>query len=249
MCRHLAYLGPPVALRTLLFDAPRSLAEQGEHPWHQPPGRVNKDGWGVGWYGPDGRIAGFYRTVTPMWDDPGFADGDATSTCVLAAARLASPGAELDPTGNAPFRADGWLFSLNGWIGDFRDGVEAELRAGLSDRRRDAIEGDTDSEVVFALVLDLMDAGDRPQDAIRAVIERVTDLADAKLNLLLTDGEVVHGARYGNSLFVKPNLIASERLDDDVDWREVPDHHTVCMAASTGAAGDGAFFERTWTAL
>jgi glutamine amidotransferase len=223
MCRHLAYLGPPVALRTLLFDAPHSLSEQAARPLHQAPGRVNKDGWGVGWYNTDGILAGHYRTVTSMWDDTAFTDDLVTSSAFLSAARLASPGATLDPTGNAPFRVDPWLFSLNGYVKDFRAGVEDELRAALSERRRNAIVGDADSEVVFALVLDRLDAGDAPPAALADAIKRITALGDAKLNLLLTDGREVHATRYGNSLFARAATIASEALDQDAGWDEIPE--------------------------
>jgi glutamine amidotransferase len=235
MCRHVAYLGPPVALRGPLFDAPHSLCEQAARPWHQAPGRVNKDGWGVGWYAPDGAVGGYYRSTTAMWDDGEFADGDVTIGAFLAAARLASPGSTLDPRGNAPFRADSWLFSLNGYVKGFHEGVGDELRADLSARRRDAIEGDADTEVVFAYVLDRMDAGDSPRTALRAVITRVTGLTDAKLNLLLTDGRAVHATRFGNSLFARQTTVASEPLDEDDEWQEIPDCSLVLMAATNGS--------------
>src|SRR5207248_1234558 len=144
------------------FDAPRSLCEQAAHPLHQAPGRVNSDGWGVGWYAPDGTIAGRDRSTTAIWDHRSFAHGDVVSGAFVAAARLASPGATLHPTGNAPFRSDPWLFSLNGYVKEFRDGVGEELRAAVNEQRRAAIAGDSDSEVVFALVLTGIDEGAPP---------------------------------------------------------------------------------------
>lgn len=234
MCRHLAYLGPPITLRSLLFDAPHSLCEQSARPWHQPPGRVNKDGWGVAWFGPDGTIDDrSYRTTTAMWDDTAFADGNVESGAFVAAARLASPGASLDPTGNAPFRSDGWLFSLNGYVKDYRDGVEHELRAALSGRRRDAIVGDADTEVIFALVLDRLDRGAAPAAALAGVVKHVAAITEAKLNLLLTDGRAIHGTRFGNSLFTRASTIVSEPLDDAGDWREIPEGSLVLATASS----------------
>jgi glutamine amidotransferase len=235
MCRHLAYLGPPVALGSLLFDAPHSVCEQAARPWHQAPGRVNKDGWGVGWYAADGTIDGWYRTTTPMWDDTAFPHHNVESGVFVGAARLASPGATLDVRGNAPFRSDPWLFSLNGYVQHFREGVEDELRAALSARRRDTIVGDTDSEVVFALVLDRLDAGDSPPDALAAAIKRVTALTDVKLNLLLTDGHELHGTRYGNSLFAHTTAIVSEPLDEG-EWEEIPEGSLVHVDVAGFAA-------------
>ena len=46
MCRHLAYVGAPIALHELLFGAPHSLCEQARHPRHQTSGSDNPHGWG-----------------------------------------------------------------------------------------------------------------------------------------------------------------------------------------------------------
>jgi glutamine amidotransferase len=233
MCRHLAYLGPPIALRSLLFDAPHSLSEQGARPWHQAQGRVNKDGWGVAWFDTDGTIDDrYYRTTTSMWDDRAFPYADIESSGFVAAARLASPGATLDPSGNAPFCADGWLFSLNGYVKGFPEGVGDELRAVLSARRRDAIVGDADTEVLFALVLDRLERGTAPAAALASVVRQVAALTEAKLNLLLTDGRAVHGTRFGNSLFARTSTIASEPLDQPDEWQEIPEDSLVLITAS-----------------
>ncbi len=233
MCRHLAYLGPPIALGSLLFDAPHSLCEQGERPWHQAPGRVNKDGWGVGWFDADGVVDDrYYRTTTSMWDDREFPYRDVESGAFVAAARLASPGATLHPSGNAPFRAEGWMFSLNGYVKGFPDGTGDELRAVLSARRRDALVGDADTEVLFALVLDRLERGSAPAAALASVVRQVAALTEAKLNLLLTNGRAVHGTRFGNSLFARESTVASEPLDQPDEWREIPEDSLVLMTAS-----------------
>ncbi|MFI5054402.1 MAG: class II glutamine amidotransferase, partial [Acidimicrobiia bacterium] len=203
MCRHLAYTGRPVGLSGPLFDAPRSLARQAEHPELQTSGDTNPDGWGVAWYTPRGDVPERHRTVTPIWEDSGFAARAAaiTSPAFLAAARLASPGATLVETGNAPFVSAHWAFSLNGIVDGFREGVGDALRAELGPALADGIVSDADSEVLFALVLQDLDAGGEPACALARVIRRVTALTTGRLNLLLTDGRHVYGTRYGNSLF------------------------------------------------
>ncbi len=50
MCRHLAYLGPPVTLDTLVMSQPWSLRRQSFEPRFQTHGRINADGFGIGWY-------------------------------------------------------------------------------------------------------------------------------------------------------------------------------------------------------
>jgi glutamine amidotransferase len=220
VCRHLAYVGPPIALRSLLFDAPHALVHQAQKPHHQHAGRDNPDGWGVAW-GTD--PVERYRTAIPMWDDGGFVITESAPS-LLAAARYASPGSTRDARNAAPFVADSWVFSLNGFVSDFRDGFGDELRAQVSVERARGIEGDTDSEVLFALVLDQLDGGASPGAALGEVTRLVRAQSTGALNLLLTDGETIAATVLDNSLFLRREpglLVASEPLDDDESWVEV----------------------------
>ncbi len=241
MCRHLGYLGAPVVLHDLLFGAPHSLCAQARDPRYQVSGRTNPDGWGVAWY-PEPDAPGSqpaspspaperYRTVTPIWDDSAFATTSLriTSGVVIAAARLASPGAMLVEAGNAPFVSGPWSFSLNGAVARYRDGIEEELRAQVTPGRLAEIRSDADSEVLFALVLDRIDAGDTPAAALASVIDQVTARTTGRLNLLLSDGHRIVAVRYGNSLFARGTTVVSEPLDDADDWSEVPDHSLVAV--------------------
>jgi glutamine amidotransferase len=237
MCRHLAYVGGPVSLHELLFGAPHALARQAERPRHQQSGDSNPDGWGVAWYEPGLGAPHAYRTVTPIWEDDEFArtSVDIECTAVLAAARLASPGATLDVSGNAPFVAGPWAFSLNGIVHGFRTGVGDELRARVEPARRARLQGDADTEVLFALVLQHLVAGAPPAEALARVVHDVLGLTTGRLNLLLTDGALVHATRVGNSLFRRGPVIASEPTDDEPGWVEVPDH-SVTVLTPDGAA-------------
>lgn len=219
MCRHLAYLGPPLALSDLLFDAPHALVNQARAPRLQNAGNDNPHGWGVTW----GPSFDAYRSTTPMWEDTAF-PGGGDAAVVLAAARYASPGSQYRVENVAPFVAEGWAFSLNGVVRGFRDGFGDALRAGLSPGRRAALGGDTDSEVLFALILDRLDAGATPGEALVEVTRRVRTRSDGGLNLLLTDGNDIAATALDNSLFVLVEggvLVASEPLDGRDGWRAV----------------------------
>jgi len=232
MCRHLAYVGSPAGLAHPLFDAPQSLAKQAEHPRHQISGTSNPDGWGVAWYTEGRAEPEWYRTVTPMWDDETFAARAAalSSGAYIAAARLASPGASLVDTGNAPFVCGRWAFSLNGLVHGFTEGIGDELRSRLHPDRHAAIAGDADTEVLFALVLQELDAGADPPTALSSVVRDVLAITTGRLNLLLTDGRRLYATRVGNSLFRMGSVIASEPIDDDAAWVEVTDHSLVVLA-------------------
>lgn len=220
MCRHLAYVGPPVALRSLLFDAPHALVHQARTPKLQHAGPDNPDGWGVAWGAPTFER---YRSALPIWEDAEF-NGAERAPAIVAAARYASTGSLPNVHNSTPFLSGPWAFSLNGYIAGFRDGFGSELRASLSAGRAAGIEGDTDSEVLFALVLDRLDAGATPGEALLDVTRLVRRRSAGALNLLLTNGRDIAATALDNSLFVRRQpglLVASEPLDDDGSWAEV----------------------------
>ena len=136
MCRHLAYLGPPVDLDVAAARA-AALAGRPGPGGALPAERARRTptASASGWYAAGARRRGRaqrYRNAEPIWDDAGFAASSRRArppTAVLAAVRLASPGAPIEVSGNAPFVAGPWLFSLNGVVHGHFDGVGDELRA------------------------------------------------------------------------------------------------------------------------
>jgi glutamine amidotransferase len=234
VCRHLAYIGPPVTLENLLYEPPHSLLQQALAPRMQTHGPNNADGFGVGWYDRDLRSEpARYRTTRPMWADSSFASiaGLVSTTAALAAVRNASPGNPIDETATAPFTEGRWLFSHNGVIPEFGNGIGRALHREVSEQRAGATADAIDSEMLFALVLDRVDSGASPADALASAVEMVEDLTTAaRLNLLLTDGKRIAATAAGNSLFVRDErqptgsvVVASEPYDDDATWEAVPD--------------------------
>jgi glutamine amidotransferase len=236
MCRHLAYLGPPVELGSVLFDPPHSLRNQAQRPRQQIWGDDNPHGWAVGWW--DGEAIHDYRTRTPMWEDDGFPTTTVAGAFV-AAARYAAPGASLDVRSTAPLVADGWLCSLNGIVDDFYDGVGEELRARCSARRREALVTDVDTEVCFALFLDRLDSGESPEEAAGALVKDLESATTGRFNFLFSDGNRIVGTVAGNSLWFRddPAILVSEPLDDDPAWRQLDDRTLVVADRSAIETG------------
>lgn len=238
MCRHLAYLGPPVTLASLLYDPPHSLLRQSWAPRQQRHGTVNADGYGVGWYQPQVRPEpARYRRAGPMWADRSLASLAplVCSGSVVAAVRSATPPAPIEETGAAPFTDQRWLFSLNGAVA----GDLVALRRRVSARRQAGIEGASDTEVLFALLLDRLDAGLAPDDALTWLVTTVA----GRLNLLLTDGATIWATAWGDTLWWRTGagtgggiVVASEPLDDEPGWMPVPDRSLLTATHSGGAA-------------
>jgi glutamine amidotransferase len=143
VCRHLAYLGPPASLRSLLIDPPHSLYRQAWAPRRQRHGTVNADGFGIGWYASADPVPARYRRGEPIWGDPSLPDiaRVVRSGAVLAAVRSATPGTAAGPEAAAPFGSGPWLFSHNGVAQGWRDWGEAAYRS-WADPARPPLDGD-----------------------------------------------------------------------------------------------------------
>ncbi|MEH1101615.1 ergothioneine biosynthesis protein EgtC [Micromonospora sp. CPCC 205561] len=238
MCRHLAYLGPPVVLRELLFDPPYSLARQSWAPRDmRGGGTINADGFGVGWY-PGAGDPVRYRRSQPIWSDPTIAQLAAVTAAgaVLAAVRSATVGMAVLDGAAAPFAEGRWLFSHNGVVRGWPDSMVPLARA-LPVRDLLTLDASTDSALLWALVRHRLRAGAPPA---RAVAETVTAVAEAapgsRLNLLLTDGRSVVASVAGHALSIRATpasvLLASEPHDDEPGWRAVPDGRLVEATAT-----------------
>jgi glutamine amidotransferase len=227
MCRHLAYLGPPIPLGRLLFEPAHSLCHQSWAPRDmRGGGTINADGFGAGWYTSAGPVR--YRRHTPMWSDTTLPKlgVSITAGAVLAAVRSATAGMPVMETAAAPFAAGPWLFSLNGRVAGWPHSV-AKLAAALPVEDLLTVEAPTDAALLWALVHDRLRAGVAAAEAVTGTLAEVERAAPgSRLNMLLTDGSTVVATTAGHALSVLRSddsvLVSSEPLDDDPAWRPVP---------------------------
>jgi glutamine amidotransferase len=129
------------------------------------------------------------------------------------------------------------------------------LRDALSDGSYAELLGVTDSETIFAVLLDRLkqDPGDlagATVETVRYVSEICTGLGvRATLNLAVTDGGAMAFTRYSsegpdNSLyfvedgetFPEAVVVASERLNGNAGWTEVPERHLLVVNRKSGAS-------------
>jgi gamma-glutamyl hercynylcysteine S-oxide hydrolase len=238
MCRHLAYLGAPVSLASVLCDPPFGLLRQSWAPRRQRYGTVNADGFGVGWYA-DGHVGpARYRRAEPMWTDESFGDVArvTTTSALLAAVRSATEGTTQDPSAAAPYRRGDLLFSHNGRIEGWPESVAALTRR-LPPAALLELESRCDSALLWALTLEALRTGTAPAAALSATVTAVAGCASGRFNLLLTDGHSIVATAYGDTLFYRFHrseraqpgrvVLASEPDDDSAEWVEVPDRSLV----------------------
>ena len=225
MCRHLAWLGAPRTLQSLVVDRPHALYEQAWAPRRQRHGTVNVDGFGAGWY-VDRPAPVRYRRAQPIWTDASFASLAPTisSACVLAAVRSASPGTAADEGAAAPFTHDRWLFSHNGRLQDW-----PTARKALTGQAADVPDTrvGVDSALLFGLALARWQAGASLPEGLAGAARDVLDHGGGRLTMLATDGTAVAGVVVGEPLHVLTTsagtLVAAEPDDDDPAWRELAD--------------------------
>ena len=242
MCRHLAYLGPPATLRSMLIDPPHGLYTQAWAPRLQRHGTVNADGFGVGWYAPDDPAPARYRRPVPIWGDESFADiARVTSTgALLATVRCATAGTDPGSAAVAPYASGSWLFSHNGVL-DGWPAAASGLAATLSPAALLGLEARVDSALLWALVRHRLGLGLDPAPALADTVAAVRAAGlTGRFNFLLTDGQVIAATAAGDTLFCRqfPGrhgrgravVVASEPGDDKPGWTEVPDGSVVTAA-------------------
>jgi glutamine amidotransferase len=250
-----AYLGPAAPLSTLLFDPPHSITRQAWAPQHLGDCSVNADGTGVVWWQDDDTEPRRYTTQSPPWGDANLADlAPRTHGRVqLAAVRSATKGMPFALGAVAPFTFGRLAISHNGRIANFR----GALGRGLLDRLPHDLwdgTGTTTDSVVIAMTI-AAELRERPAGGLAAAMATTVQLVEkacredggtATLALVASDGERIVGVRAAvddpaPSLFAlhdsdeRPGavMIASEPLDEDGAWTEVPAGHLVEAAGGS----------------
>jgi len=211
MCRHLAYLGPPATLRSLIIDPPHGLYRQAWAPRRQRYGTVNADGCGVGWYAPGEEDPVRYRRAEPIWGDESFADVARVtrSGALLAAVRCTTSGTAPGPTSVAPFASGRWLFSHNGRLDGWPESAAA-IAATLPATALLGLEARVDSALLWALVLHRLRVGLAPAEALADTVRALQAAGvTGRFNFLLTDGQVIAATAAGETLWHRSSAVSA----------------------------------------
>lgn len=251
MCRWAAYLGEPVFLEDIVAAPSHSLIAQSLSALEARTA-TNGDGFGIAWYG-ERPEPGRYRDVLPAWSDCNLRSlcRQIRSGLFLAHVR-ASTGGATSRDNCHPFVSGRWSFMHNGQIGGFET-IRRRLEANLPDALYDELQGTTDSELFFLLMLAEGLAAD-PRGAAARAVARVVEAAEQagiepalKLTAAFSDGERLHAVRYaagGSAPTLYAGLLrdgtgrclVSEPFDrDGPEWQAVPPGSFVTMTRSSVA--------------
>jgi len=210
MCRFIAYSGPSITLSSLLIEPTNSLIHQSFHSYEtEEP--VNGDGFGIAWYVPGlCERPGLFRSSSPAWSNRNLLSlaNVTESEYILAHVRAASRNLAVSESNCHPFVWNRFAFMHNGDVGGFRT-IRRDILQSLSDRAFNVIQGGTDSEHVFAMLLDELNFDDHATGvdtlaaAVRRTIRRIEEVAHERsvseptyLNLAVTDGRNLVATRY-----------------------------------------------------
>lgn len=202
MCRLVGIISDsPTDFAFSLVRAPKSLAKLSEEHPH---------GWGVAVYE---REQGWLVHKQPVraGSDGRFlsASESMKGELMIAHVRKMTVG-EMEARNTHPFQRGRWVFAHNGHISEV-----ACLDSLISPGRAAEVQGDTDSERLFAYLLTLLDEsggadalGQQPQRALfeRRLAAALRGLRErpgfGSFNFLLSDGQVVYAHRAGRTLFM-----------------------------------------------
>ncbi len=185
MCRLFGLTAAPhrVHARFWLLEAPDSLSQQS---------RQNADGTGLGIFNPEGAPV-LDKQPIAAYEDMAFA-GEArhlTSTTFTGHVRKASTGAPA-PQNTHPFTMKGRIMAHNGAIGEL-----PKLEQQLGDQLG-LVQGDTDSERMFALITSCTERrdGDVSAGIADAAAWLAANIPIYAINLVLTTPDGLWALRY-----------------------------------------------------
>lgn len=252
MCRLLGYLGSSIQLDRILIKPKHSLIVQGYQPREMTAGLLNADGFGIGWYHSQQENPPYiYKNVLPIWNDANLPQlaRYIESQCFLGYVRSATSNLSVDIINCQPFSHQNLLFIHNGYIDDFRHTLYRPIRNNLNDPAYRRIEGTTDSEHIFALIVNELQTSNNInlKQALNNTISLLAQLAQPdginfSANIILSNGKELAASRYSNrqtsptlyyikdnSLYSNAVILASEPMFEG-NWISFPEKSIIGVA-------------------
>lgn len=258
MCRLMAYRGTPIIIDELLYKPKNSLINQSidAKELEEP---LNGDGFGIGWYTPEiNKEPATFVSLNPAWSNRNLKNlaPKIKTECMIAHVRAASVG-EVSESNCHPFQYKTFLMAHNGGVENFPN-IKRELRSTLSDDLYNWIKGQTDSEHLFAFLINRVLnenkslSSDSVSDAFEFTFKYLKTLMtkhgvheEAYLNMVVTNGQFIVATRYVTDPKQEPlTLYHSEGsrfvVEDGVTRLEAPqdDDQAVLVVSEKLTDGD-----------
>jgi len=209
MCRLMAYKGTPIVIDDLLYKPKNSLITQSINAKEiEEP--LNGDGFGIGWYAPEiNNEPVTFVSVNPAWNNRNLRNlaPKIKTNCLLAHVRAATVG-DVSESNCHPFQYKDFLMAHNGGVEEFGK-IKRHLREPLSNELYNWIKGQTDSEHLFAYLLNhlfnnhktvtpeaVVDSFEHMFRDVKKLMVQYDIKEEAYMNMAFTNGEFVVASRY-----------------------------------------------------
>jgi glutamine amidotransferase len=243
MCRLMAYMGSPVIIDKLLYQPKNSLVNQSINAKEiEEP--LNGDGFGIGWYAREvNEEPVTFVSVHPAWSNRNLRNlaPKIRTDCFIAHVRAASVG-EVSESNCHPFQYKDILMMHNGGVENFSN-IKRKIREPLTDELYNWIKGQTDSEHLFAYLLNelfrnhktispetVTNSFENTFQSLKKFMSENNITEPAYLNMVFTNGKFIVGTRYvtdpkeealtlyhseGSRFVVEDGVTRLEAPDDD----------------------------------
>jgi glutamine amidotransferase len=243
MCRLMAYMGSPVIIDKLLYQPKNSLVNQSINAKEiEEP--LNGDGFGIGWYAREvNEEPVTFVSVHPAWSNRNLRNlaPKIRTDCFIAHVRAASVG-EVSESNCHPFQYKEILMMHNGGVENFSN-IKRKIREPLTDELYNWIKGQTDSEHLFAYLLNelfrnhktispetVTNSFENTFQSLKKFMSENNITEPAYLNMVFTNGKFIVGTRYvtdpkeealtlyhseGSRFVVEDGVTRLEAPDDD----------------------------------
>lgn len=263
MCRLIAYKGTPLIMDNLLYKPKNSLINQSINA-REIEEPLNGDGFGVGWYVPEINYEPItYVSVNPAWSNRNLKNlaPKVKVECMIAHVRAASVG-EVSESNCHPFNYKNLLMAHNGGVEEFGK-IKRHLRQPLSDDLYNWIKGQTDSEHIFAYLLNhlfnnhqsispetVVDAFEHTYRDLKKMMNKYGIEEPAYLNMVVTNGLFMVATRYCSDSNQEPlTLYHSEGsryvVEDGITRLEAPEDNDQSVLIVSEKLSD----DKNWTMI
>ena len=248
MCRHIGYIGTNKLLSHILLEHNHSIIEMAYKPKEMNEAILNADGFGISWK--KNLCVETYKSDLPIWNDMNLISlcKSIYSNLVISNVRSATIGKNIGYYNTHPFTYNSYFFSHNGYIKNFNDSIRNKLLKYLDLFFLNKIEGRTDSELIFYLILSCIKKTKNTKESIKQVCNIIRDNSNiSMLNFLFAEfsnnGKIKLYATkmsyninapslYYKKLNNQGYIVSSEKLDKN-DWNKVKKNHLLEFTAKS----------------
>ena len=242
MCRHIGYIGRKKDLYSILLKHKHSLIELAYKPKLMNEATLNADGFGLAWKNKENFK--LYKNYLPIWNDLNLNNlsKSISSNLVIANVRSATISENQGYFNTHPFNLKNFCFSHNGFIKNFDYTIRKKILKYLKPKYINLVKGQTDSELIFILLIQIIENEKKVRKSIKKTIQIVKENCDAcMLNFLIAaidkNGKnTLYATKFSEglkspTLFYSKNkneytMISSEKLNND-KWYSIKNNSMI----------------------